>query len=89
MTEVMHWMAFAQNQIQFGLQWARGIVLKLKTGDMEETQKQGRLRWKFCRGICSTTTGLPWAAPPSPILHVIRMWRNRPKADSILRLIRM
>ena len=43
MTEVMHWMAFAQNQIQFGLQWARGIVLKLKSGDLEETQKQGRL----------------------------------------------
>lgn len=43
MTEVMHWMAFAQNQIQFGLQWARGIVLKLKSGDLDETQKQGRL----------------------------------------------
>ena len=43
MAEVMHWMAFAQNQVQFGLQWARGIVLKLKTGDLEETQKQGRL----------------------------------------------
>ena len=27
MTEVMHWMAFAQNQVQFGLQWARGVVL--------------------------------------------------------------
>ena len=43
MTEVMHWMVFAQNQIQFGLQWARGIVLELKSGDLEETQKQGRL----------------------------------------------
>jgi glutathione S-transferase len=44
MTEVMHWMAFAQNQVQFGLQWARGVVLKLKTtGDFEEMQRQGRL----------------------------------------------
>ncbi len=44
MTEVMHWMAFAQNQIQFGLQWARGVVLKLKTsGDFAEMQRQGRL----------------------------------------------
>jgi len=43
MTEVMHWMAFAQNQIQFGLQWARGIVLKLKTGDLEEPRRHGRL----------------------------------------------
>ena len=43
MAEVMHWMAFAQNQIQFGLQWARGIVLKLKTGDLDEAQRHGRL----------------------------------------------
>lgn len=44
MTEVMHWMAFAQNQIQFGLQWARGVALKLKTtGDFDEMQRQGRL----------------------------------------------
>ncbi len=44
MAEVMHWMAFAQNQVQFGLQWARGVVLKLKkTGDFEDMQRQGRL----------------------------------------------
>ena len=42
MADVMHWMAFAQNQIQFGLQWARGIVLKLKTGDLEEPRRHGR-----------------------------------------------
>ena len=39
----MHWMAFAQNQVQFGLQWARGVVLKLKqTGDFDDMQRQGR-----------------------------------------------
>jgi glutathione S-transferase len=44
MAEVMHWMAFAQNQIQFGLQSARGVVLKLKSnGDFAEMQRQGKL----------------------------------------------
>jgi glutathione S-transferase len=44
MAEVMHWMAFAQNQIQFGLQWARGVVLRLKSnGDYAEMRKQGEL----------------------------------------------
>ena len=53
MTDVMHWMAFAQNQVQFGLQWARGVVLKLKlktTGDFEEMQRQGRLALQILNG---------------------------------------
>ena len=27
MAEVMQWMALAQNEIYFGLQWARGVTL--------------------------------------------------------------
>lgn len=27
MAEVMQWMAFAQNEVQFGLQWARGVTI--------------------------------------------------------------
>lgn len=48
MAEVMHWMAFAQNQVQFGLQWARGMVLKLKpTGDFADMKRQGELGLKI------------------------------------------
>jgi glutathione S-transferase len=48
MAEVMHWMAFAQNQVQFGLQWARGVVLKLKTsGDLADMRRQGELGLKI------------------------------------------
>lgn len=43
MAEVMHWMAFAQNQIQTGLQLTRGIVLKLRTGDLAEPRRHGLL----------------------------------------------
>lgn len=27
MAEIMQWMAFAQNEVQFGLQWARGVTV--------------------------------------------------------------
>src|SRR3546814_10319563 len=27
MAEVMQWLAFAQNEVQFGLQWARGVTV--------------------------------------------------------------
>ena len=47
MAEVMHWMAFAQNQVQTGLQSARGIVLKLKRGDLEEPQRHGLMALKI------------------------------------------
>ena len=29
MAEIMQWMSFAQNEVQFGLQWARGVTLSL------------------------------------------------------------
>jgi glutathione S-transferase len=36
MAEVMQWMAFAQDEVQFGLQWARGVKKGMKTGSYEE-----------------------------------------------------
>ena len=47
MAEVMHWMAFAQNQVQTGLQAARGIVLKLKRADLEEPRRHGLMALKI------------------------------------------
>ena len=42
MAEVMQWMALAQNEIYFGLQWARGVFVYGKPGNLEEYQAQGR-----------------------------------------------
>ncbi len=39
---VMQWMAFAQNEVLYGLQWARAVALKLKSGDIEEYRGYGR-----------------------------------------------
>lgn len=47
MAEVMLWMAFAQNQVQTGLQLTRGIVLKLRRGDTEEPRRHGLLALKI------------------------------------------
>jgi glutathione S-transferase len=42
MAEVMQWLAFAQNEIHFGLQWARGVLVYGKHGDVAEYQGYGR-----------------------------------------------
>lgn len=42
LAEVMQWLAFSQSEVHFGLQWARGIMKKLKTGNLEECQGYGR-----------------------------------------------
>ncbi len=42
MAEIMQWMALAQNEIYFGLQWARGVFVYGKKGDLGEYQLQGR-----------------------------------------------
>ena len=53
MAEVAQWLALAQNEIHFGLQWARGVVKGLKpNGDVEEYRVYGRrgldvLSWRL------------------------------------------
>lgn len=42
MAQVMHWMAFSQNEVLFGLQWARAVMLKLRGGDADEYRGYGR-----------------------------------------------
>jgi glutathione S-transferase len=42
MAEVMQWMALAQNEIYFGLQWARAVFVYGKHGDLSEYQLHGR-----------------------------------------------
>jgi glutathione S-transferase len=42
LAEVMQWLAFSQSEIHFGLQWARGVMKKLKAGNLHEYQGYGR-----------------------------------------------
>ena len=52
MAEVAQWLAFAQNEVFFGLQWARGVKIGIRTGSLEEYQGYGRkaldmLTWRL------------------------------------------
>jgi len=52
MAEVAQWLALAQNEIFFGLQWARGVKKGFKTGSLEEYQGYGKrgldvLTWRL------------------------------------------
>jgi glutathione S-transferase len=52
MAEVSQWLAFAQNEIYFGLQWSRGVAKGLRGGNLEEYQVYGRkaldaLTWRL------------------------------------------
>ena len=52
MAEVAQWLALAQNEIFFGLQWARGVVKGFKAGNIEEYRGYGRkglevLTWRL------------------------------------------
>jgi len=42
MAEVMQWMALAQNEIHYGLQFARAIVNLSRPGNLDECQVHGR-----------------------------------------------
>ena len=50
MAEVMNWMAFAQNEIHFGLQWARGVVVYGIPGSLEQFQGHGRKALEILEG---------------------------------------
>ena len=52
MAEVAQWLALAQNEIFFGLQWARGVKKGFRGGSVEEYQGYGRkgldvLTWRL------------------------------------------
>ena len=52
MAEIAQWLALAQNEIFFGLQWARGVVKGFRGGSVEEYQGYGRkgldvLSWRL------------------------------------------
>ena len=52
LAEVSQWLAFAQNEVYFGLQWSRGVVKGLRGGNLEEYQVYARkaldaLTWRL------------------------------------------
>lgn len=52
MAEVMQWLALAQNEIYFGLQWSRSVAKGMRGGNLEEFQAHGRkaldvLAWRL------------------------------------------
>ena len=42
MAEVTQWLALSNNELHYGLQWARGVNNKIKTGNIEEYQGYGK-----------------------------------------------
>lgn len=56
MAEVMQWMSFAQNEVQFGLQWARGVtVYNRRPESFEGYLTDGRTALNVLEGQLSRT----------------------------------
>jgi glutathione S-transferase len=41
MAEVMQWLALANNELHYGLQWARGVKINIRTGNYDEYRGYG------------------------------------------------
>jgi len=65
MAEVAQWLAFTQNEIHFGLQWARGVVVYGRPGSLEEYQGYGR---KALELLEAHLHGHDWLALDRPTL---------------------
>jgi len=65
MAEVTQWLALASNEIQFGLQAARGIVTMGRPGNLEECQARGRVALGV---IEQRTAAHPWLALDRPTI---------------------
>jgi len=63
MAEVMQWIELAQNEVHFGLQWARGVVNKIKTGNLEEYQGYGKAGLAVLEGRLKSNQWLALGRP--------------------------
>ena len=50
MAEVTQWLALSNNELHYGLQWGRGVVNKIKQGNLEEYQGYGNNGLKVLQG---------------------------------------
>jgi glutathione S-transferase len=66
MAEVSQWLELAQNEIHYGLQWARGFVTKVRPiGNLEEYTRYGHNGLKVLEGRLNDH---PWLALGRPTL---------------------
>jgi glutathione S-transferase len=63
--EVMQWLELAQNEIHFGLQWARAVKNNMKTGSLEEYQGYGKAGLAVLEGRLKNN---PWLALGRPTI---------------------
>lgn len=63
MAEVSQWLAVASNEIQFGIQAARGMLRMGRTGNLAEAQARGRVALD---AIEQQLAGSPWLALGRP-----------------------
>lgn len=63
MAEVMQWLELAQNELHYGLQWARGVVNRIRTGNLEEYQGYGRTGLGVLEGRLNSNQWLALARP--------------------------
>jgi glutathione S-transferase len=70
MAEVMQWMAFAQNEVLFGLQWARGVTVYGRRPESFEGLPAGRqTRARHPRGATGEDPRLAGARPADACRH--------------------
>ena len=50
LAEVMQWLALSNNELHYGLQWARGVNNKIKEGNIQEYQGHGNTGLKVLEG---------------------------------------
>lgn len=63
MAEVMQWLALANNELHYGLQWGRGVVNKIKQGNLEEYQGYGNKGLEVLEGRLAKNDWLALGRP--------------------------
>lgn len=63
MAEVMQWLAFAQNEVHYGLQWARAVKRGIKSGNYEEYSGYGRQALQLLEGHLGNNEWLACGRP--------------------------
>ena len=89
MAEVMQWLELAQNELHYGLQWARGVKTGIrKFGSYDEYQGYGNTGLAVIEAVSRAISGSHWAGRRSPTSPATRTYRYRPRAASSSRAIR-
>lgn len=63
LAEVTQWLAVSNNELHYGLQWARGVINKIRGGDVEEYRGYGNTGLAVLEGRLKTTDWLACGRP--------------------------